>query len=58
MPTATLQDYKGKYLLYDNKLCTGDEAAESVEHLKQSMKKIGYEVVVSRGDSLNTNSKL
>lgn len=58
MPNLSPADTRKNYLLYDNKLCTGDEAAESVEHLKQSMKKIGYEVVVSRGDSLNTNSKL
>ena len=58
MPNLSPTDTRKNYLLYDNKLCTGDEAAESVEHLKQSMKKIGYEVVVSRGDSLNTNSKL
>jgi len=42
-----------KYLLYDNKACTGDEAAESVEHLREQMRNIGYEVVISRGDSRN-----
>ncbi len=39
-----------KYLLYDNKICTGDEAAESLNSLKESMKAIGYEVAVGRGD--------
>ena len=36
--------------LYDNKICTGDEAAESLNSLKESMKAIGYEVAVGRGD--------
>lgn len=54
MPNLSPTHVRKKYLLYDNKLCTGDEAGESVEHLRQSMKQIGYEVVVSRGDSLNT----
>lgn len=53
MPNLSPVDVREDYLLYDNKLCTGDEAAESVEHLRQSMKKIGYEVVVSRGDYHN-----
>ena len=42
-----------KYLLYDNKLCTGAEAAESLDRLKAQMEKIGYHITVSRGDSLN-----
>ena len=42
-----------KYLLYDNKICTGDEAAESLENLKLRMKKIDYDIVVAKGDSLN-----
>lgn len=53
MPNLSPVNVREDYLLYDNKLCTGDEAAESVEHLRQSMKKIGYEVVVSRGDYHN-----
>lgn len=53
MPNLSPTDVRKSYLLYDNKICTGDEAAESVEHLRQSMKAIGYEVVTSRGDSLN-----
>lgn len=56
MPNLSPADARKKYLLYDNKLSTGDEAAESIEHLRQSMKQIGYEVVVSRGDSLNIDS--
>lgn len=53
MPNLSPKDVRGDYLLYDNKICTGDEAAESVANLKRSMQAIGYDVVVDRGDSLN-----
>ncbi len=53
MPNLSPRNVREKYLLYDNKIHTDDEAAEGVEHLKQSMRRIGYEVTVSRGDSLN-----
>ncbi len=53
MPNLSPENVREKYLLYDNKICTGDEAAESLENLKVRMKNIGYEVVVSRGDSQN-----
>jgi biotin synthase len=45
-PTAVRKDYQ----LYDNKICTGDEAAECRYCLDNRMKKIGYELVVDRGD--------
>ena len=50
MPNLSPQDVRKKYMLYDNKVSTGDEAAESVASLRASMKKIGYEVVTDRGD--------
>ena len=53
MPNLSPRNVRKKYLLYDNKICTGDEAAESLENLKIRMKKINYDIVVSRGDSLN-----
>ena len=37
-------------MLYDNKICTGDEAAECKNCLQVRMKSIGYNVVTSRGD--------
>ncbi|MEY8338119.1 [FeFe] hydrogenase H-cluster radical SAM maturase HydE [Lachnospiraceae bacterium 62-35] len=51
MPNLSPLDVRKKYLLYDNKICTGDEAAEALDSLKKRMKAIGYEVVVDRGDS-------
>ena len=53
MPNLSPAQVREKYLLYDNKLCTGDEAAESLNSLKTRMEKIGYHIAVSRGDSLN-----
>ena len=50
MPNLSPSDVRKKYLLYDNKICTGDEAAESLKSLKKTMEIIGYEIAVSRGD--------
>ena len=52
MPNLSPLDAREKYTLYDNKLCSGSEAAEHLALLKESFQKIGYEVAVSRGDSL------
>ena len=53
MPNLSPAQVREKYLLYDNKLCTGSEAAESLKDLETRMAAIGYHVTVSRGDSLN-----
>lgn len=53
MPNLSPLNVRKDYLLYDNKICTGDEAAEAIETLKMKMHSMGYEIVVSRGDSLN-----
>lgn len=50
MPNLSPLSERKKYALYDNKIATGDESAQAVEHLRQSMAKIGYEVVTARGD--------
>ena len=50
MPNLSPAEVRSKYLLYDNKICTGDEAAECKSCLQRRMESIGYEVVVSRGD--------
>lgn len=50
MPNLSPSDVRKKYLLYDNKICTGDEAAESLKSLKKTMADIGYEIAISRGD--------
>ena len=50
MPNLSPENVREKYLLYDNKIHTGKEAAECLGALKESMAAIGYEVVVDRGD--------
>lgn len=50
MPNLSPVTVRNKYLLYDNKICTGDEAAECKNCMQLRMKSIGYNVVVSRGD--------
>jgi len=50
MPNLSPLSVRKKYLLYDNKIATGEEAAESVALLRASMDAIGYRVVTARGD--------
>lgn len=50
MPNLSPTDVRKKYLLYDNKICTGDEAAECRFCMQKRMTDIGYDVVVARGD--------
>lgn len=53
MPNLSPLSVRKNYLLYDNKICTDSEAAEGLEQLTTQIQKIGYEISVSRGDSLN-----
>ena len=50
MPNLSPLDVRKKYMLYDNKISTGVEAAANIKELKQRMASIGYEVVTDRGD--------
>ena len=50
MPNLSPKDVRKKYLLYDNKICTGDEAAECIACLGRRMESIGYKLVSARGD--------
>lgn len=54
MPNLSPMSVRKKYALYDGKISTGEESAQSLYKLKQSMNAIGYEVVVDRGD-INNN---
>ncbi|MGI6238260.1 MAG: [FeFe] hydrogenase H-cluster radical SAM maturase HydE [Christensenellales bacterium] len=51
MPNLSPLSERRKYALYDKKAATGGESAQSIEKLKQDMRAIGYEIVVSRGDA-------
>lgn len=50
MPNLSPASARQKYALYNGKLSSGEEAAESVALLKQSMAAVGYHVVSGRGD--------
>lgn len=50
MPNLSPKCVRKKYMLYNNKISTGDEAAESLNDLKKRIEAIGYQISVSRGD--------
>ena len=50
MPNLSPVGVRKQYALYDNKICTGDEAAECRACLQTRMRSIGYELAVDRGD--------
>lgn len=50
MPNLTPIEYRNLYALYDNKICTGEEAAECKNCLEKRIIQAGYKVVTSRGD--------
>ncbi|MCM1054773.1 MAG: [FeFe] hydrogenase H-cluster radical SAM maturase HydE [Bacteroides sp.] len=50
MPNLSPVSVRKKYSLYDNKICTGDEAAECVQCLKRRVAAAGGELTVARGD--------
>lgn len=50
MPNLSPASVREKYKLYDNKICTGDEAAECRACLQRRIESIGYEIAVDRGD--------
>ena len=52
MPNLSPRDNRKNYSLYDNKIATGEEAAEGKAKLIRQMESIGYHVVTARGDSL------
>ena len=52
MPNLSPKAVRDKYKLYDNKICTGEEAAECVNCLENRVKSVGRRIVVDRGDNL------
>lgn len=50
MPNLSPIAVRKKYMLYDDKICTGDEAAECRFCMQKRMESIGYHVTVARGD--------
>ncbi len=52
MPNLSPVEVRKDYLLYDNKLCTGEESAQCSVSLHTRIADIGYMLVESRGDSM------
>lgn len=50
MPNLSPSEHREDYSLYDNKICTGDEAAECIKCLSRRLNSIGYKIVTDRGD--------
>ena len=50
MPNLSPVSVRKTYMLYDGKICTGDEAAECRHCLSRRMEQIGCQIVSDRGD--------
>ena len=50
MPNLSPTGVRKMYSLYDNKICTGEEAAECRGCLERRVSSIGYEIVTDAGD--------
>lgn len=50
MPNLSPLSERKKYELYNNKLSSGNESAQEIKNLSNSMEKIGYRIVTERGD--------
>ncbi|MFR2769401.1 MAG: hypothetical protein ACLTAI_14485 [Thomasclavelia sp.] len=50
MPNLSPSEVRKKYLLYDNKASSGQEASEGLNELADALKKEGYQIVYQRGD--------
>ncbi|MDU7336558.1 MAG: [FeFe] hydrogenase H-cluster radical SAM maturase HydE [Clostridium sp.] len=53
MPNLSPTDVRKKYLLYDNKICTGDEAAECRFCIQGRVERAGFRLTVGRGDHVD-----
>lgn len=51
MPNLSPTEVRDKYMLYDNKICTGDNAEECRGCLERRVKAAGYSIVTSKGDA-------
>ena len=53
MPNLSPVNVRKNYMLYDNKICTGDESAQCIGCMRKRMESIGCEIEISRGDYKN-----
>lgn len=57
MPNLSPTSVRNKYLLYDGKICTGDEAAECRKCIENRINNAGFSLDLSRGDNINWRRK-
>ena len=57
MPNLSPLRFRKKYELYDNKACTGDEAAHCVGCLDRRLHSIGYQISDQRGDHIRKRAR-
>ncbi len=57
MPNLSPQDTRALYSIYNNKLSTGSEAAETVADIRSRLNAIGFNAPVDRGDYKPSNLK-
>ena len=50
MPNLSPTEVRDKYLLYDGKICTGDEAAECRQCIEGRITQAGFAIDMTRGD--------
>ena len=50
MPNLSPKSHRKEYSIYDNKLATGSEAAESADEIRTSLHEMGAEAPADRGD--------
>lgn len=50
MPNLSPIAVREKYAIYDNKICTGDEAAQCVQCLRRRIESVGCRMTTGRGD--------
>jgi biotin synthase len=53
MPNLSPLEVREKYMLYDNKICTGDEAAECLRCIGKRVESVGMKLDFSRADHIN-----
>lgn len=57
MPNLSPTAVRAKYELYENKICTGDEAAHCRQCIERRIRSAGFEVDMGRGDSLKSQRR-
>lgn len=56
MPNLSPMSVRRKYDIYDNKICTGEEATECQSCLERRVSSAGYQIVCERGDCADFQS--